>query len=180
MAPALAPKALDRAGVPPTGCAFLPILSPLAIQSLVSTYCSPCTTTSRCDVAQGGLSQTSLAFMGAGEARSAPVHLSPLMPSLPGAIWGTGWAVALSCAGQGGHQFGNLVPLFPGTLPMVCSHGSTSPYFIMGFLILTLHLMGSNQLGISYLVVTIEIPYGISDVFVDPVEEAVFEVLLDL
>ena len=51
----------------------------------------------------------------------------------------------------------------------------------MGFLILTLHLVGGNhQLGTSGPGVTIEIPYGISNVFADPMEEMIFEVLLDL
>ena len=99
MAPALASKALERAGVPPVGCAFLPIFSHWVVLSLVSTYCSPCTKASRCAAAHGGLSQTGLAIMGAGAARSTPVHLSPSMASLSGAIWGTGWAVALSYPG---------------------------------------------------------------------------------
>ena len=142
MAPALAPKALERAGVHPVGCAFLPIFSPLAVLSLVSTYCSPHATASRCAVAKGSLSQTGPAIMGAGVARSAPVHLSPPMASLPGVILGAGWAVAMYCPGQGGYQFGNLVPQFHGTLPRVCGHSSPSPYFIMGFLILTPCLVG--------------------------------------
>ena len=180
-APTLAPKALERAGVPPVGCALLYIFSSLAILSLVSTCCSPCAMTSRCAVDWGSLSQTSLAIMEAGAARSAPVHLSPPTASLSGAIWGAGWAVALSFPCQGGHQFGNLVPLFCSILHRVCGHGSPSPHFIMGFLVLTFCLAGGNhQLGISGSGVTIEISYGISDVLADPMEEMIFEVLLDL
>ena len=44
--------------------------------------------------AEASLSQTSLAIIGAWVARSAPVHPSPPMTSLSGAIWGAGWAVA--------------------------------------------------------------------------------------
>ena len=51
----------------------------------------------------------------------------------------------------------------------------------MGFLVLTLCLESNNhQLGISGPGVTIEIPYEISNVFVDTMEEVIFEVLLDL
>ena len=45
----------------------------------------------------------------------------------------------------------------------------------------SLCLVGSShQLGISGPGVAIEIPYGISNVLVDPMEEMIFEVLLDL
>ena len=57
----------------------------------------------RCAAVHGSLSQTNQAVMGAGAAKSAPVCLSPPMASLPGAIWGTGWAVVLSWFGQGSH-----------------------------------------------------------------------------
>ena len=98
--------------------------------------------------------------MGAGVARSAPVYPSPPTLSLSGAIWGAGGAVALSCSGQGGHQFGNLVPQFHSALYRVCGHSRPSPYLIMGFFILTLCLVGSNhQLGISGPGVAIEVPY---------------------
>ena len=118
--------------------------------------------------------------MGAGATRSAPVHPAPPLASLSGVIWSAGWAVALSCPGQGSQQFGNLVPQFCSALYGVCGHGSPSPYLIMGFLILTFCLVGDNhQLEIGGAGVTLEIPYGISDVFVDPMEEMVFEVLLD-
>ena len=180
MAPTLACKALERAGVP-VGCAFLSIFSPLAILSLVSMHCSPHAMAGRCAADQGGLSQTSLAIMGPGVARSAPVCLAPPTASLPGAIWGACWAVALSCPGQGSHQFGSLVPQFCGTLCRISGHGSPSPYFIMSCLILTLCLVGGNhQLGISGPWFTIEIPYGIFDVFVNPMQELVFELPLDL
>ena len=151
MAPALAPKALERTGISPVHCSFLPIFSPLAILFLVSTYCSPCAMASRCAVAQGSLFQTGLAIMGAGVARTTPVHLSPPTASLSGAIWGAGLAVALSCPGQGGHQFGNLVAQFCGTLPRVSGHGSCSPYFITwasSFSFSTLWA-DNHQLGIS-------------------------------
>ena len=128
MAPALAPKALERAGVPLVGCAFLPIFSPLLFCPWSLLIVVPVLMASRCAVAWGSLSQTGLAVMGAGAARSTSVHLSPPMASLSGAIWGTGWAVALPCPGQGGHQFGNLVPQFHGTLPRVSGHSSPSPY----------------------------------------------------
>ena len=109
------------------------------------------------------------------------LSIHPPMASLSGSIWGTGWAVAPSCPGQGGHQFGNLVPQIHSTLHMVCSHGRPSPYLIMGFLILTLSLVGSNnELGISGSRVAIEVSYGITDMLADPVEEMIFEVLLDL
>ena len=181
IAPTQAPKALERAGVSPDSGAFLLIFRPLGALSLVSTCCGPCAMASRCAADQGSLSLTSLAIMGAGVARSTPVHLSPPMASLSGAIWGTGEAVALSCSGQDGHQFGNLVSQLCSTLYRVCGHGRPSPYFITGFLILTFHLVGSNhQLGISGPGVAIEIPYGISNVLIDPMEEMIFEVLLNL
>ena len=127
------------------------------------------------------VSQISLAIMGAGAARSTSFHPSPPTASLSGAIWGTDWAVALPCPGQGSHEFGNLVPQFCGTLLRVGGHGSPSPYFITGFLILTFCLVGGNhQLRIRGPGVTVEIPYGISDVFADSMEETVFEVFLDL
>ena len=119
--------------------------------------------------------------MGAGAARSTSAHPSPPMASLSGAFWGAGRAVALPYPDQGGHHFANLVSQFHGTLPGFSGHGSPSPYFIMDFLVLTFCFVGSNhQLRISGPGVTVEIPYGISDVFVDPIEETVFEVLLDL
>ena len=119
--------------------------------------------------------------MGAGAPRSTPVHPSPPTASLSGAIWGTGGAVALPCSGQGGHQFGNLVPTFHSTLYRVYGHGRPTPYLIMGFFILTLCHVGSNhQLGISGPRVAIETPYRISDVPADPMEVMIFEVLLDL
>ena len=75
----------------------------------------------------------------------------------------------------------NLVTQFLGTLPRASGHGSPSPYFITSFLVLTFHLVGSNhQLRIGSSGVTVEIPYGISDVFADPMEETVLEVVLDL
>ena len=168
MTPTLAPKAPERAGIPPVGGAFLPIFRPLGALSLVSSCCGPCTTARRCTVDEGSLSQTSSAIMGARVARSAPVHPSPPMASLSWTIWGAGWAVALPCPSGS-------------TLHRVCSHSRPSPYFITDFLILTLCLVGSNnQLGISDPRVAIEVPYGISDVLVDPVEEMIFEVLLDV
>ena len=113
--------------------------------------------------------------------RSASVHPSPTMASLSGAIWGPGWAIALSCPSQCDHEFGNLVPHFHSTLYRVCGHGTCSCYFIVGFLILAFCLMGSNsQLGISGPGDAIELPYGISGVLTDPMEETIFEVLLDL
>ena len=99
MAPTLAPKALERAGVPPVGGAFLPIFRPLGVLSLGSTCCGSCAAGSKCAVDQSGLSQTSLAIMGAEVARSVPVHLSPPTAPLSGAIWDTGEDVALSCSG---------------------------------------------------------------------------------
>ena len=48
----------------------------------------------------------------------------PLCLGLFGALAGL-----LPCPGQGGHQFGNLVPQVCGTLPGVGGHGSPSPYF---------------------------------------------------
>ena len=114
-------------------------------------------------------------------ARSAPVYMSPSMASLSGAIWGTDWAVALSCSSQFSHPFGNLVSQFHSALCRVCGHSRPGPYFITGFFIFVFHLTGSNhQLGISGPGVAIEIPYGISDVLTDPVEEMIFEVLFDL
>ena len=56
---------------------------------------------SRCTVSQGSLSQTGPAVTGTGTARSTSVYPSPPMASLSAAIWGTGWAVALPCPGQG-------------------------------------------------------------------------------
>ena len=76
---------------------------PLGVQSLASSSGGPCATSDRCTVGWGGLSQTSLVIMGAGVARSAPVHASFPMASLSGAIWGTGGAVALSCPHQDRH-----------------------------------------------------------------------------
>ena len=86
--------------------------------------------------------------------------LSPPMASLSGAIWGAGWAVALTCLCQGGHQFGNLLPQSHSALYRFCGHGRPSPYLIMGFFILTLCLVSSNhQLGMSGPGVAIKISY---------------------
>ena len=57
MAPALAPKALERVGVSPVG--LLPSVSPLIVLSLVSTYYSPCTMACRFPAVWGSLSRTS-------------------------------------------------------------------------------------------------------------------------
>ena len=163
MAPTLVSKALERAGVPPVGSAFLPIFGPLGVLSLVSTCCGPCAMASRCAADWGSLFQTSLAIMGAGAVRSAPV--CPV-PSHGLSVWGYSghWAraVAPSCPSQCSHQFSSLVPQFHSALCRVCGHSRPSPYFIMGFLILAFCLVGSNhQLGISSPGVAIEIPYGI-------------------
>ena len=105
----------------------------------------------------------------------------PLCLGLLGVLAGLLPCPALSCPGQGSHQSDNPMPQFCGTLPRDGGHGSPSPYFIMGFLVLTFCLAGSNhQLRIRGSGVTVEVPYGISDVFVDVMEETVFEVLLDL
>ena len=109
MAPTLAPEPLEGAGVLPVGGAFS---RPLGVLSMASSRGGPCAMADRCAADQGSLSQTMSAIMGARVARSAPVHLSPPMASLSVAIWGAGRAVALSCSGQGSHQFGNLVPQF--------------------------------------------------------------------
>ena len=82
MAPALAPKALERVGVSPVGCTLMPSISFLAVLSLVSTYCSPCPTACRWAAVWGSLSKTGLAIMGAGAARSTPVCLSVLSHGL--------------------------------------------------------------------------------------------------
>ena len=178
MTPTLAPKPLKRAGVPPVCDAFF---RPLGVLSLDSTCGGLCTSSNRCTVNQGSLSQTSSAIMGAGTVRSAPVCLSPPTAPLSGAILGTGRAVTLPCFGQGGHQFVNLVPQFCSILYRFCGHGRHSPYLITGFLILFLYFLGSNhQLGMSGPGVAIEISYGISNVLADSIEEMIFQVLLDL
>ena len=181
MAPTLGSKALERAGVHPVGCAFLSIFSPLAILSLVSTCCSPHAVSSRCAVDWGDLSQTSLAVMGAGAARSALVHPSPPIASLLG-LFGA-LAGLLSCPALVRMAI-NLAIWCPNSI--VPSTGSV----VMADLALTLSWAtlfslstlwcGYDQLGISCPGVTIEIPNGISNMFADPVEETIFEVLLDL
>ena len=119
--------------------------------------------------------------MGAGAARSVSVHQSPPIASQSGAIWCTAGAVALSCSGQGSHQFANLVSKFHSAFHRVCGHSRPSPYLIMGFFNLTLCLVGSNhQLGISGPGAAIEVSYCIFNVLVDPMEEMIFEMLLDL
>ena len=111
-------------------------------------------------------------------ARITPVCLSPPMAFLSGVIWGAGWAVALPCPGQGGHQFSNLMLKFCGTLHRVSGHCIPSPYFLSNLLVLTFCLAGSNhQLKIRGPGVAVEIPDGISDVLVNPMEETVFQVL---
>ena len=142
--PALAPKALERVGVSPADCTLIPSIIPLSVLSLVSTYCSPCTMACRCAAVQGGPSKTGLAIMGAGMARSTPVCLFLPWP-FSGAIWGIGCAVALPCPGQGGHQFGNLLPLFCGAFPRISGHSSLSPYLVPDLLILTFCLGGGNH-----------------------------------
>ena len=74
-------------------------------------------------VGEGSLSQTSLAIMGPGVARSVPVHPSPPMASLSGAIWGTGRAVVLSCSGQGSHLLVYLIPQICSALYRFSGHG---------------------------------------------------------
>ena len=145
MAPALAPKALERGGVSPVCCTLMPSASPLAALPPVSTYCSPYTMACRCPVVQGSLSKTSLAVMGAGAARSTPVCLFPPMSSLNGAIWGTGQAAALHCPAQGGQQFSNLLTQSCGALPRVSDYSSPRLYLVPDLLILTFHLLGSNH-----------------------------------
>ena len=90
-------------------------------------------------------------------------------------------AVALSCFGQGSHEFANLVPQFHSALYRVCGHSRHSPYLTMGFFILTLYLAGSNhQLRISSPRFVIGVPFGIPNVFADPTEKMTHEMLLDL
>ena len=154
---------------------------PLCAWSLASSNENPCATSGRCTVDWCGLSQTSLAIIRAGTARSAPVHLSPPMASLSGDIWGTGRAVALSCCGQCSHQLGYLVPKLCSVLYRFSGHGWPSPYLVTGFFIFTLCLANSNhQLGIGGPRLAIEISYWISNMFVDPMEETIFEMLLHL
>ena len=178
MVQALAPKALERVGVPPVGCAFLPILYPLAVLFLVYC-CSPCAMARRCAVNQCSLSQLLWELGQPGVLLF--IHLLP-QPFYLGYLghW-LGCCPVLPYPGQGSHQFGNLVPHFHGTLPRVGGHGSPSPYLIMGFFVLFFCLVSSNhQLRICGPGATVKVPYGISVVFADPMEEAVFEVLLDL
>ena len=130
MAPAQAPKALERVGVSPIGCTFIPRISlfivlPWFLLTVVTVLWSVGVL-----LVWGSLSKTGLAIMRAGVARSTPVCLSPPLVTLPGAIWGTGWAATLPCPGQGGHQFGNLLPQFCGVLLRVSGHGSPSPYLV--------------------------------------------------
>ena len=141
--PALAPKALERVGVSPVG--LMPSVSPLVVLSLNSTHCSPCIVACRCAAVQGSLSKTGPAIMGTVAARITPICLSPPMTSFSGAIWGTGWATALPCPGQGGHQFGNLLPQFCGALPRVSAHSSPNPYRFLDLHILTFNLVGGNH-----------------------------------
>ena len=176
----LAPKALERVRVSPVGCAFLPIFGPLDVLSLVSTYCSP------------------LSWL------ADVLWLMVVCPRPVWLLWELGQPGALLsvhpfpwplCLGL----FGVLAGLLPCpalvrvaiSLAIWCpksvvpSPGSVvmaalALTLITGCLILTLCLAGGNhQLGISGPGVTIEIPYGISNMFVDPMEEMVFEVLLD-
>ena len=86
MAPALTPKALERAGVPPVGCAFLSSFSPLAVLSLVSICCSPCANAGRCAVGPRLSVPDWSAHYGSWVTRSTSVHPSPPMASLSGAI----------------------------------------------------------------------------------------------
>ena len=119
--------------------------------------------------------------MGAGAARSVPVHLSPPMPSLSRVIWGAGGAVALLSPCQGSHQSVNLVSQLCSALYRICGHGCPSPYLVTGFLIFAPCLASSNhQLGIGGPGTAIEISYWTSNMLVDSMEEMIFEMPLHL
>ena len=51
------------------------------------------------------------------------LSIHPLPWHLSGDIWGTGKAVALSCSGQGSHQFGYLIPQLCSALYRFSGHG---------------------------------------------------------
>ena len=105
----------------------------------------------------------------------------PPTASLSWSILGAGWAVALSCSGQGSHQLGYLVPQLCSALHVLCGHDRPGPYLVMAFFILTLYLVSSDhQLGICGPRVAIEISYWISNMLADPMEEKIFAMLLHL
>ena len=73
-----------------------------------------------------GLTQASLTIVGAGAARSVPVHLSFCHSlSVWGYCWGTSRDTALSCSGQGSHQLGYLIPQLCSALNRFSGHWLT-------------------------------------------------------
>ena len=104
--------------------------------------------------------QTRLAIMGVGATRSVPVCLSSPMVSLSGIIWSIARALALSCSGQGSHKFGYLVSQLCSALDRFSGHCSLAPHLVVGFFIITLHLVGSNhELGIGGPRIAVEVWY---------------------
>ena len=163
----------------------LAIFGPLEILSLASmTWWSPCTMAGR-----GTLQVPSKSVPGqfdhcgswSDQECSCPSMASP-MASLSGAIWGTGGAVTLPCSCQDSHQLGYLdspALVVHSTGPVVT--GCPSPYLVMGFFVFALCFASSDhELGISGPRIAIEIFYWISNMFTDPMEEIIFEMLLHL
>ena len=113
--------------------------------------------------------------------RGVPVHPSSPTASVSGAIWSTARAVSLSCSGQGSHQPGYLVSQHSSTLNRFSGHCLPSPHLVLGFLLFALCFVGSeHELGIGGPRIAVEVSYQVSNVFVYPMEEVAFEVLLYL
>ena len=112
--------------------------------------------------------------------RGAPPDVSPSMAMFPGTTWCTEVAAALSSLGQGSHFLGNLCPSL--TIPSPAS-------FVTMALALTFSWVSSFSLS-TFWVASISCKYEVpgvlykyqtvTDVFVDPMEEANLEVPLGL
>ena len=99
-----------------------------------------------------------------GDAQPLHHHLWPHSQGLPGALKGL-----LPC------------PVQAQLSPWVGCHCSPSPYFLQGLLIFTFCLLcGNHQLWIWGTRGTVQVLDRVTDVFLDPMEEVILEVLLGL
>ena len=180
MAPALASKTLEGLGVPPVVCTLMPSISPLTALPLISITIAPVPWP--VGVLQSRAVCPRLVWL-LWELGQLGVHLSafPLpQPLSPGLLWVL--AVLLPCPTLVRAAI-NLPICCPNSVvpsPELVATAALALTFFLD-LIFAFHLMGGNhQLQIRSPGGAVEIPDGVSNMLVDPVKEAVFEVLVDL
>ena len=140
MAPALTSKTLEKVGVPPVGCTFVPSISPVTALPLISTYGNPCPMASRCVVVWGSPRLVWLLWelWQLGITLSAHPLLWPLSLALLGAQAGLLPYPALVRAAI---SLAILLPLFCSSLSRLSGHCSPGSYFVPDLIIFAFCLL---------------------------------------